>query len=183
MKISLPKTLIGCLALCGLLVGRPSVGQSGPAAPPNLPLKLHVGGAVDKPGDWTVARLEKEFAGQIRTVPYVLKGQPGTAHCLSLLTLVEAVQPHLNPKIKHHLLSFMVVAQGRDGYTASFSLGEMLPANGQRDVWLALDENGKPLTPRNAPIQLIVPGDQEFGRWVHGVVKLTVVDGAKLKGL
>jgi hypothetical protein len=43
-------------------------------------------------------------------------------------------------------------------------------------VWVALDEDGKPLSGDAAPVQIVCPGDVKHGRWVRGVASVTVVD-------
>jgi hypothetical protein len=98
---------------------------------------IRVDGAVEKLGTWTTERLTKEFAGDIRTVPYTLKGEKGEARCVPLLTLVRAARPRLDPKRKNHLVAFVVIVRAEDGYAAAFSLGELLPENGKREVWVA----------------------------------------------
>ena len=75
-----------------------------------------------------------------------------------------------------------MAAQGFDGYTVDFSLPELLPEFGHHAVWVALDEDGKPLTGETGPASLLVPDDVKAGRWVHGLTAITVVDGAKPGG-
>jgi DMSO/TMAO reductase YedYZ molybdopterin-dependent catalytic subunit len=139
---------------------------------------LRIEGAVEKSGDWTVESLSKEFAADVKTVPYTLKGVKGEARCVPLLSLVEAAKPRLNAKIKNHQLAFVILVRGDDGYTVAFSLGELLPTYGKRAVWLALDHDGKPLSDKEAPAELIVPEDEKPSRWVHAVTRITLVDGA-----
>ena len=68
--------------------------------------------------------------------------------------------------------------RGEDGYTVALSLGELLPTYGKRAVWIALDHDGKPLTDKEAPVELIVPEDEKPSRWVHAVTRITLVDSA-----
>ncbi len=160
-----------CLLL--LTIGGLHTATAAPAA------SFHIGGAVVQPQDWTVARLRQERAKDIQTIHYTLKGEAHAARCVSLLTLVQASQPRLNPHIKNHVLQFVVAVQGRDGYTADFSLAELMPDFGHRAAWMALDVDGKPLPDDGGPVELIVPDDAKPGRWVHAVTVVTVVDGAQ----
>ena len=144
-------------------------------------------GAVEKPGAWTASRLEKEFAGDIKTVAYILRRdkkpeEKGEARCLPLYALIQAAKPLLNPKVKNHLLAFVAVVRGDDGYTIAFSLGELTPQVGGRSVYIALDRNGKPLRGDDGPVQLLSPDDHKPARWVHGVASITLVDGFALTG-
>ena len=139
---------------------------------------LQVSGAVAKPGAWDAARLRRDFAGDIKTITYTLKGKTHTAHAVPLLDLVQAAEPRFNPNIKNHRLQFIVLVRGRDGYTAAFSLAELSPDLGQRAAWLTLDEDGQPLPAESGPANLVVPGDAKPGRWVHGVAAIVVRDEA-----
>ena len=64
----------------------------------------------------------------------------------------------------------------------AFTLGELLPQFGNRQVWLALDRNGKPFVGDDAPAQLIVPEDEKGARWVHGIRSITLIDGFQTLG-
>ena len=148
-----------------------------PAAP--FSPVFHVTGAVGKPSDWTTDRLDRDLAGDVQTIHYTLKGTVHTARAVPLLSVIQASQPGYNAHIKNHRLQFLIAVQGFDGYTVDFSLAELLPEIGHRAAWLALDEDGKPLTDESGPVQLIVPDDSKPGRWVHGVCAVTVLDGAQ----
>jgi hypothetical protein len=138
---------------------------------------FRIAGAVEKPGEWTPEQLKKEFAGDIKTVSYTLKGEKGEAHCLPLLTLIQAAKPRLNPKAKNHQLAFAIMVRADDGYTICFSMGELLPQVGKRAVWLALDRNGKPLSEAEAPVELLSTDDEKPSRWVHNIASITLLDG------
>src|SRR3954447_9500134 len=88
---------------------------------------FRVGGDVQKPGEWTAARLARDFAGKVETVRYTMAGKEHTARCVPLLALVEAAQPKIDPNRKHHRVGFVIVLRARDGYTAAFSLAELSP--------------------------------------------------------
>ena len=138
---------------------------------------FHIEGAIEKSGEWSVDRLSKEFTGEIKNVFYTLKGEKGEAKCVPLLAFVQAAKPRLNAKVKNHPLSFAIIIRAKDGYTVTFGLGELMPAYGKREVWLALDQNGKSLPDKETPVSLIVPEDEKPSRWVHGISRITILDG------
>jgi DMSO/TMAO reductase YedYZ molybdopterin-dependent catalytic subunit len=148
---------------------------------------IHVSGVVAQPSDWSEARLEKEFAADMRTVQYTSHGGQHSAKCVALVTLLKAagvqtelkMDPKADPKVKNYPLRFVVMVAGRDGYTAAFSLGELMPEVGNEAVWLAVEVDGKPLADADGPARLIVPGDDKPARNVHAVGTITIVDGAK----
>ena len=143
---------------------------------------VQITGAVARPGVWSGSRIEHDLKTSLRLVHYTLHGQAHTAQCVPLIALVDAAGPRENPRIKHHILQFVVVAQGQDGYAVAFSLGELEPLFGHEAAWVALDQDGKPLAADDGPVELLVPGDKKAARWVHGLVTLTLVDEAQADG-
>ena len=138
---------------------------------------FRIAGSVDNPGVWTNERLSTELSGDVKTVTYTLKGEQSQARCVPLYALIQATRPRVSLRVKNHLLAFAVFVSADDGYTMAFSLGELAPQNGKRQVWIALDRNGQPLPDGDAPVSLIVPEDVKPSRWVHGVTKIVLVDG------
>jgi hypothetical protein len=157
-----------------------------PAGADPQPVAVSVSGAVDKPGDWTAARLKAELAADVKAVDFSRHGQKHTASAISLLSLLKAegiktelkMGPAVAPKEKNYPLRLVVVVSGRDGYTATFSVAEILPDFGNRAVWLEMDEDGKPLPDRFGPVSLLVPDDVLPGRWVHGIGTIMVLDAS-----
>jgi len=140
---------------------------------------FQVVGAVGKPRVWSAAQLPKELPADVRTISYTLKGAAHTAHAVPLWAVVQAGQPQINPQIKRHLLQFVASVRGRDGYTVDFTLGEISPDFGANAVWVAWDEDGRPLPEDAGPVELLVPGDKRAARWVHGVSAITLTDMAQ----
>jgi DMSO/TMAO reductase YedYZ molybdopterin-dependent catalytic subunit len=143
---------------------------------------FRVGGDVAKPGEWTAARLARDFAGKVETVRYTMAGKEHTARCVPLLAVVQAAEPRIDPNRKNHRVGFVVVLRARDGYTVAFSLAELSQDLGNRPVWIALDTDGKPLPANEGPVRLLVPGEgtAHRPRWTFGITTIAVLDGAKL---
>ena len=137
-------------------------------------------GDVHTQETWDAARIDRDLKSDIQVVKYTLKGHDHTSRAAPLIALIEKSQPDVNPRIKNHELQFVVAVQGFDGYTVDFSMAELLPAIGNRKVWIALDEDGKPLSQEGGALEVIVPEDVKPGRWVHGITTITVTDGAKI---
>lgn len=70
-----------------------------------------------------------------------------------------------NAQIRH-----VIIITGKDGYAAALSEGEIDPKLENKQVILAYEKDGKPLT---AP-RLVVPGDLHASRGVHDVVSVAV---------
>src|SRR5215469_14060392 len=159
------------LLMAGVLLGG---GVLTAAEPQNV---IHVDGAVAKPGDWTAARIANDLATELRPLHYESRGRKHVSKCVPLLALLKAagvqttlkMDPSADPKTKNMPVRLVVIVIAQDGYAAAFSLAEMLPELGRRDVWLALDVDGNPLSESDGPARLIVPGDQKPARWVRGI--------------
>jgi hypothetical protein len=147
---------------------------------------VHIGGAGIPGIDWSIDQLQKQFAGEIASVQYTSHGQKHVYQCVSLVSLLKAagvsvdlkMAPKADPKLKSYSLRFAVVARGRDGYVVAFSLAELLPEVGNRHVWLALDEDGQPISDQDGPIRLLTPDDQKPARGVHELADITIIDTA-----
>ncbi|HSU67964.1 MAG TPA: molybdopterin-dependent oxidoreductase [Tepidisphaeraceae bacterium] len=173
--------LVVLCAIFGALVGQaPSWGQgSGDGS-------VEVGGAVARPGSWTVSRINSELASEVKPVEYDSHGQKHTAHCIGLLSLLKAcgaptdlkMDPRADPKTKNLPMRMVVVVEASDGYAAVFSLGELMPQVGNKEVWLAMDLDGKPLPAGYGPLRLVIPSDAKPARGVHGISRITVFDAA-----
>lgn len=146
--------------------------------------KVTIAGAVDKPGEWTVARIKADLAADITTITYTGHDGKHTSSAVPLASLLKAVgvQTELkpppkgvDPKAKHGEMHFAVTVQGRDGYFAVFSIAELMTDLGNRHIWLALDVDGKPWPAAEAPMKLVVPDDEKPARWVHSVETISVV--------
>jgi hypothetical protein len=142
-------------------------------------LAVH-GSATSQPSQWTVDQLKRMPTTQISFV-----GHDGASHqctCVALLDVLHAAgvstelkkEPKADPSKKHPALRVVLLLSAGDGYAVAFALGELLPDAGQRAAWLAVDRDGKPLEGSNTPVNLVVPGDKQPGRWVHGVDDIEV---------
>jgi DMSO/TMAO reductase YedYZ molybdopterin-dependent catalytic subunit len=148
---------------------------------------VRISGAVAKPMEWTAAQLHDQFASDIRPVHFSSRGAKHSAGCIPILAILKSAgvpvqiteDPKADPKVKNLPLRLVLIVRARDGYTAAFSLAELLPEIGNREAWLALDLDGKPLSEVDGPARLMVPGDQKAGRWVHGMASITIIDSGQ----
>ncbi|MGI4792415.1 MAG: molybdopterin-dependent oxidoreductase [Janthinobacterium lividum] len=163
------------ITFCLLLALSPLHGTAAPISADTL----QITGVVIKPVNWSIKDLRRQFAASLQPIQYTHRGIKHTARAVSLWTVLQTVQPRTNPQIKNHELQFTVLVQGHDGYTVAFSLPELSPDFGHENVWLVLDEDGKPLSSEDGLAELVVPDDIKAGRWVHSVTKITVVDEAQ----
>ncbi len=71
-------------------------------------------------------------------------------------------------------VALYVVVEAADGYRAVFALPELDPAFTDRVILLADRRDGRPLSDREGPLQVIVPGEKKHARWVRQVVRLAI---------
>ena len=62
-------------------------------------------------------------------------------------------------------------------HRAVFALAELDPAFTDRVILLADHRDGKALSTRDGPFQIIVPGEKKHARWVRQVIRLKVGRG------
>ena len=166
-------------ALLMILVGGLRVpAHAAPADPARTPFQVR--GDVTRPSTWTVARVEKDLKDRVKVVNYTHRGDPYTSRCISLIDFVRAVGPKTRKGVGDPLLGFVAVVRAGNGYTASFALGELLPEYGNKEVWIVLDRDGKPLPPDEGPVRLLIPSEPDKReRWVYGIRSITLIDGAR----
>jgi len=74
------------------------------------------------------------------------------------------------------LLRRVLIAEASDGYRVVFSLAEIDPTHGARQVLLALRQDDASLPDDDGPLRLIVPQDKRGARSVRHLVRLVVTD-------
>jgi molybdate transport system substrate-binding protein len=139
---------------------------------------LTVDGQVLNPLSLTVETLQTQFGAQTIEASYLNGEETVSASYtgVSLWQVVSAAQPNLNADIPNDQLGFSIVVTGSDAYQAVFSWGELDPAYGGELVLLAYAENAAPITDAQGAVRLIVPSDQSGGRYVRGVVNISLRD-------
>jgi Oxidoreductase molybdopterin binding domain len=173
-RISVANAVVSLLPLLLLVISQPARADDG----------VRVTGTEGTSQAFSAARLKATLASDLKTVGYDSHDQKHTCTGVPLLALLKAagvpitlkMDPKADPHMKNYNLRLAVVVQGGDGYTATFSLAELLPEIGGREAWLALDEDGKPLPERDGSMKLIVPADQRPARWVRNVTNVSVID-------
>jgi hypothetical protein len=94
----------------------------------------------------------------------------------TLIDIVTAADPAVDPADHHALLPVVVVATGAGDYTATVAWGEISPDFAATPVLVDCTEDGNELDqPR-----LVMPGDIRGGRYVRDLTELRVVNLAQL---
>lgn len=135
-----------------------------------------VNGAVDAAA--TLAVSDLEALPQHEQEATYQSGDSTETHTFEgplLLDVLDLAGPAFDEGAKNDKLNHAVVVTASDGYVAAVAWGEIDPEFENKEVLLALREDGAPLV--DGP-RLTVPGDGRGGRYVSAVVDVTIVSTA-----
>ncbi len=169
---------VGALSVAAALAAAGVTGAAGttPAATgtahPGSEVAVTVTGKVSHKLRLTLAELSRLPA---HTVSVTYQARNGSqAHTYSgplLYDVLEQAQPRVRPQVKNDLLrDYVAATAASDGYRAVVAWGEIDPSYEAKQVLLADNEDGTPLTGQQ--LVLVVPGDKFGGRYVSGVTSL-----------
>jgi hypothetical protein len=129
--------------------------------------------AVPGKPDSTITPASLLGAGQSEVRLEDMQGGVTVFHGRSLLEVLEkgGLDVHGMPN-ERTTAPAVVIAQGRDGYTAVFSIGELLMHRADPRVYLVAETAQGPLPADQGPIRLIVVGQR--ARSAYGLAKLEV---------
>ncbi len=131
--------------------------------------------AIDVAGQVTIAQAAELAALPHDSVRWSDHGTPHTYAGIRLITLLRRAGIPID-NLRGPNLTKRVVVEAADGYRAVFSLAEIAPGIGSRDVLVADQQDGQPLAAAVGPRRLIVPGDGSGARSVRQVIALRVRD-------
>jgi molybdate transport system substrate-binding protein len=137
-----------------------------------------VDGQVLNPITLTVDDLRNNFSSQTIDVTF-LSGQDTVSTSFTgvpLWQVISAAQPNLNADMSNDRLSTFIVVTATDNYQAVIAWGEIDPEFGNQPILVAYEENGAPIADEEGAIRLVVPGDGRGGRYVSGVVNISLRD-------
>jgi hypothetical protein len=92
-----------------------------------------------------------------------------------LIDVLELAEPVFNDKNRNDRLRFYVNFTATDGYQAIVAWGEIDPNFENKEVILAVTEDGVPLDDEG--LRLVVPGDIRGGRYVFGIERIRLERG------
>jgi hypothetical protein len=166
--------LFAALAVLGLTAFA-SAGAVASTSAPNLPPltgllagKFLVIGDVAHPALLDVRALEA-LPSHTETVTFKA-GNGSQTHTYvgpRLIDVLTQASPLFDPNIKNDKLRHYVSVSATDGYRALVAYGEIDPGFENKDVLLAISEDGRSLA-TDGP-RLVVPGDISGGRYVSNV--------------
>ena len=107
----------------------------------------------------------------IRTTDH---GTPVTFQGVLLSDVLAKVSGPTGETFNKTVASYYLIAEAHDGYQAVFTWAEIDPTFTDRRVYVVTKREGNPLTAKDGPYELIVPGERRFSRWVRQLKLLRV---------
>lgn len=70
--------------------------------------------------------------------------------------------------------SYYVAIEARDGYRVVYAWAELDSGFMDKPVYLALKRDGKPLSDKDGPFQVVAPGEKRAARWIRQVTAIRI---------
>ena len=151
--------LISALACCGL-----AVSAQGPA--PALTIRN---------GDRVIALSAEKLAGLPRhAIEATDERDRVTYDGVRLIDVLMQAGVTFGQTMRGPRLASYIVAGAPDGFRVVMALAEIDPDFANREAIVADRRNGSPLSARDGPLQLVIPGDTHHARWVRNLNTLAI---------
>ncbi len=139
-------------------------------APPPAALKLE--GEVARPLVLSAAELQQLPRQSVLARAH--DGKESQYEGVPLFEILKKAGIPTGNDLRGKAMALYLVVEASDGYRAVFALPEIDPAFTDRVILLADRRDGQPLTARDGPFQLVVPGEKRHSRWVRMVATLRI---------
>jgi hypothetical protein len=138
-----------------------------------------LGGEVGSEQTYTLETLQALPSTEVEVTFMSGSGeQKHTYKGVLLYDLLNAAKPTFDSNTKNDALQFYVRVGATDGYAAVIAWGELDPGFGNKQILIAYEEDGKPMT-EDGLARLIVPGDVRGGRYVSNINSISLVRATK----
>jgi hypothetical protein len=140
--------------------------------PPDIgPATITVSGIGGKTAEITATDLYKLPQQTVKAMDH---GTPAAFEGVLLADVLAKVDRPLGEKFHSTAASYYLVVQARDGYRAVFAWAELDPAFMDKAIYLVTKRDGKPLSEKDGPFQVVIPGEKRPSRWVRQVTGLQI---------
>ncbi len=164
---------LACAIFIAAALATPALAQTNVAV-------LAVRGAVEQP--LTLALADLQAMPRAKIITHEKDGAEVTFEGVALYEVVSRARPRLTEKCCSNAVNTVVVIKAADKYQAIFSLPELDPKFGHREILIADRREGQPLQPPQGPFQIIVPDDKIHARWVRQANLIEVLPIGDLRG-
>ncbi|MGA2198010.1 MAG: molybdopterin-dependent oxidoreductase [Bryobacteraceae bacterium] len=153
IKLSVVFTLLVSAALC------------------QVPATLVVQGVDGKSVTLSASDLSKLPQQTVKTTDHET---PATFEGVLLADVLAKVALPAGEKFHSTAASYYMLVEARDGYRAVYAWAELDPGFMDKSVYLVTKRDGKPLSDKDGPFQLVAPGEKRAARWVRQVTALRI---------
>jgi hypothetical protein len=109
-----------------------------------------------------------------QTIKTTDHGTPVTFEGVLLADVLAKVRTPTGEAFNKTAASYYLIAEAHDGYRAVFSWAEIDATFTDRKVYVVTKRDGKVLSAKDGPYELIVPGEKRYSRWVRQLNLLRV---------
>jgi hypothetical protein len=133
------------------------------------PVTLTVQGTDGRSVTLTAADLAQLPQKHVETLDH---GSPATFDGVLLTDVLAKVELPTGEKAHGKAASYYLLVEAKDGYRAVYAWAEVDSSFMDKAVYLATKRDGKPLSEKAGPFQLVAPGEKKGARWVRQVTAL-----------
>jgi hypothetical protein len=109
-----------------------------------------------------------------KTITATDHGTPATFEGVLLTDIFAKVDLPTGEKFHSTAASYFVVVEAKDGYRAVFAWVELDSSFMDKVVYVVTKRDGKALSQKDGPFQLVVPGEKRGARWVRQVTAIKI---------
>jgi hypothetical protein len=109
-----------------------------------------------------------------QTIKTTDHGTPVTFEGVLLSDVLAKVRTPTGDPFNGTVAGYYLMVEAKDGYKAVFSWAEIDPTFTDRRVYVVTKRDGKALSDKDGPFELIVPGEKRNSRWVRQLDLLRV---------
>jgi hypothetical protein len=143
-----------------------------PLFPPDIvPATITVTGIGGTSATLIASDLSKLPQQTVKTMDH---GTPATFEGVLLTDVLAKVDLPLGEKFRSTGASYYMVVEAKDGYRAVFAWAELDSTFMDKPVYVVTSRDGKPLSEKDGPFELVVPGEKRSARWVRQVTALKI---------
>ena len=109
-----------------------------------------------------------------QTVKVADHGTPAVFEGVLLSDVLAKVDLPLGEKFHSSGAAYYMVVEAKDGYRATFAWAELDSTFMDKSAYVVTKRDGKALSDKDGPFQLVTPGEKRGGRWVRQVAALRI---------
>jgi hypothetical protein len=79
-------------------------------------------------------------------------------------------------------MTIVVLAEASDGYQVAYALAELDEQFGARNAFVALTQNGAPITGNDGPLRIVMPSEMHRARWIRQLTTLRLLQVRRAPG-